>query len=270
MGHIVFSGILFAAAMLAVGAAADSGAALRELAATGKLRVGVVFAPTASAYFVIKDADGTPRGVTVDIGDELAGSLGVPVEFLVAPNSGEVTDALERGSIDVAFMPVDDERRKRVDFGPSYFMVESTCLVLGSSDFKTNRDLDRTGVRVAGVSNTTTIRSAARVLPSATIVPVPSVGGAIELLRDGRVDALALSRDSLLPYQAEIPGSRILEGGLQTTGVAIAVPKNHPAALAYVSAFLERAKASGLIRRAFDRAGLQSQQVAPAEPVKDH
>ena len=268
MGHIVFSGILFAAAILAVGAAADGGAAVRELAATGKLRVGVVFAPTASAFFVIKDADGTPRGVTVDIGDELAGSLGVPVEFLVAPNSGEVTDALERGTIDVAFMPVDDERRKRVDFGPAYFMVESTCLVSGSSDFRTNRDLDRPGVRVTGVSNTTTIRSAARVLTSATIVPASSVGDAMELLRSGRVDAVALSRDSLGPYQAQLPGSRILDGHLQTTGVAIAVPKNRPAALAYVSAFLEQAKASGLVRRAFDKAGLQSEPVAPAEAAK--
>jgi polar amino acid transport system substrate-binding protein len=264
MGHIVFCGILFAAAMLAAG----TGAALKELAATGKLRVGVVFAPTASTFFVIKDADGRPHGVTVDIGDELGLALGVPVEFLVAPNSGEVTDALEQALIDVAFMPVDEERRKRVDFGPAYFLVESTCLVLGDSDFKANRDLDRPNVRVAGIANTTTIRSAARVLPSATIVPVPSVGEAMELLRAGRVDAFALSRDSLPPYQAQIPGSRILDGHLQTTGVAIAVPKNRPAALAYVSAFIELAKASGLIRRAFDRAGLQSQQVAPAEILK--
>jgi polar amino acid transport system substrate-binding protein len=268
MGHIVFCGILFAAAVFAAGAAADTGAALRELAATGRLRVGVVFAPTASTFFVVKDADGKPHGVTVDIADELAHSLGVPVEFLVAPNSGEVTDALATGAIDVAFMPVDDERRKRVDFGPSYFLVESTCLVLGSSDFRTNHDLDRPNVRVAGVANTTTIRSAARVLPSATIVPVPSVGEAMELLRGGRVDAFALSRDSLRPYQAQIPGSRILDGHLQTTGVAIAVPKNRPAALAYVGAFLEQAKVSGLVRRAFDRAGLQSEQVAPAETVR--
>jgi polar amino acid transport system substrate-binding protein len=125
--------------------------------------------------------------------------------------------------------------------------------------------LDRPGVRVAGEANTTTFRSVARVLKLATIVAVPSVGEAIDMLRSGKVDAFALGRDALAPYQAEIPGSRILDGHFHRTGIAIAVPKNRPAALAHASAFLKEAKASGLVRRAFDKAGLQSTAVAPAE-----
>ena len=195
----------------------------------------------------------------------LPGLFEVASEFFVAHNSGEITDALEKGLIDVAFLPVDDERRKRVEFGPAYNLFESTCLVLGSSDFKTVSDLDRPGVRVAGEANTTTIRAAASVLKSASIVAVPTVGEAIDMLRSGRVDAFALGRDALVPYQAEIPGSRILNGHLHTTGIAIAVPKKRLAALAYVSAFINEAKTSGLIRRVFDRAGLQSATVAPAE-----
>ena len=70
---------------------------------------------------MVKDADGAPRGVTVDLGNALAKELGVPVEFMVAPNTGELIDALEAGRIDVSFMPVDDERKKRIDFGPVYF-----------------------------------------------------------------------------------------------------------------------------------------------------
>jgi polar amino acid transport system substrate-binding protein len=42
------------------------------------------------------------------------------------------------------------------------------------------------------------------------------------------------------------------------------VPKGHPEALAYVSAFVEEAKASGMVRRALDDMGLKSSQVAPA------
>ena len=48
---------------------------------------------------------------------------------MVAPNTGELVDALEAGPIDVSFMPVDDERKKRIDFGPVYFLVESTYMV---------------------------------------------------------------------------------------------------------------------------------------------
>ena len=55
------------------------------LASKGKLRVGVASAPSASPLFIVKDADGAPRGVTVDLGHALAKELGVAVEFMVAP-----------------------------------------------------------------------------------------------------------------------------------------------------------------------------------------
>jgi polar amino acid transport system substrate-binding protein len=64
-----------------------------------------------------------------------------------------------------------------------------------------------------------------------------------------------------------LPGTRILDGSFQKTGVAVAVPKNRPAALKYVSAFIERAKASGLIQRILERAGITG-KVAPSAPVR--
>ena len=36
-----------------------------ELTANGKLRVGVAFAPAPTPLFIVKDADGTPRPVSV-------------------------------------------------------------------------------------------------------------------------------------------------------------------------------------------------------------
>jgi polar amino acid transport system substrate-binding protein len=41
------------------------------------------------------------------------------------------------------------------------------------------------------------------------------------------------------------------------------VPKGKPAALRYVGEFIEEAKASGLVRRAFDEVGLTTSIVAP-------
>jgi polar amino acid transport system substrate-binding protein len=82
--------------------------------------------------------------------------------------------------------------------------------VLGSSDFRTVGDLDRPGVRVvAGEANTTTFRSVARALKSASVVAVPSVGEAIAMLRDGRVDAFALGIRRVFDQE-----------GLQSTAVA--------------------------------------------------
>jgi polar amino acid transport system substrate-binding protein len=236
---------------------------MKELIPTGKLRIGLALAPSPSPLFVVKTADGMPRGVTVDLGRELAQSLGVEADFNAAPNTGELTDALEAGQIDVAFMPVDDERKRRIDFGPVYFLVESTYMVMESSGIRKVDEVDRPGVRVVGIANTTTIRAAARSLTKTTIKAAQSIGEAIEMMSGGKADAFALSRDSLPPFVARMPGSRIVDGGFQLTGVAIAVPKGRPEALAYVTAFLEKAKNSGVVRKAFNAAGLSHLMVAP-------
>ena len=62
----------------------------------------------------------------------------------------------------------------------------------------------------------------------------------------------------------KVPGSRILDGGFLNSTTSVALPKGKPDALAYVTAFIEEAKASGLVRQAFDEMGLKSSQVAPA------
>jgi polar amino acid transport system substrate-binding protein len=234
-----------------------------ELAPTGKLRVGVVSAPAQSAFFVVKAASGEPQGVTVDLGKALARELAVPVEFIVASNSGELVNALGSAALDVAFMPIDEERRKRVDFGPAYFIIQSTYLVRPGSDINTLSDVDRPHVRVIGIANTATIRGADRSLRNTTIMPVKSVDDAMEMLRSGAAEAFALTHDSLPALAAQLPGSRILDGTFLQTGIAIAVPKHRPNALAYATAFMENAKASGLVRRAFADAGLKDLVVAP-------
>ena len=233
------------------------------LASNGKLRIGVASAPSASPLFIVKDADGAPRGVTVDLGHALAKELGVAAEFMVAPNTGELTDALEAGRIDVSFMPVDDERKKRIDFGPVYFQVESTYMVTQASGISTVNEVDRPGVRVVGIAGTTTIRASGRTLKNTTVNAAQSIGEAIEMMTTGKADAFALSRDSLPPFVTQLPGSRIVEGGFQFTGVAVAVGKAKPEALATVTAFLERAKKSGAVKAAFERAGLSHLDVAP-------
>ena len=254
--------MLLVAALTATAAAAQENA-VKELIPAGKLRFGVAFAPKMSALFVVKEADGSPRGIAADLGNALAQKLGVPVEFMVAPNTGVLTDALADAKIDVAFMPVDDERRKRLDFGPAYAAVESTYMVTAASGIKTLAEVDRPGVRVVGIANTTTIRAAGRTLKNIQPVAAASIDDALALLRAGQADAFALGRDSLPDFVAQFPGSHIVDGGFQQTVIAIALPKGRPEALSYVTKFMAEAKASGAVRRAMDRAGMQILEVAP-------
>ena len=56
----------------------------------------------------------------------------------------------------------------------------------------------------------------------------------------------------------------ILDDAFLNSSTAVCVPKGRPAALAYVSEFIEEAKVSGLVRKALDEMGLTSSQIAPA------
>jgi polar amino acid transport system substrate-binding protein len=259
MKILTICGVMLA---LSLGTASANESTMKELAPTGKLRVALVFAPSMSIFFVVKEADGKPRGVTADIADALGKKFNVPVEPVLFPNSGLATDALEAGNVNVAFMPVDEERKKRIAFGPSYVLGESTYMVTAAANAKTVDEVDRAGMRVIGIANTTTIRAAGRTLKNTTISPVTSVGDAVAMLRDGKADAFALSRDSLPTYVKQVPGSRMTEGAFQQIGIAIAVAKNKPAALAAIADFMNDAKKDGTVRKALDRAGFE-EPVAP-------
>ena len=237
---------------------------LDELAPTGRLRVGIGVGIAASPFWATKDAAGKPRGVTLDLGAALAKQLGVPVEYVVYANSGEVTDGGPKAEWDVAFVPVDAERQKLVDFGAAYTLTESTYLVRPGAGIETLEQVDRPGVRVGGVAGTTTIRASERTLKTVKPVAYRTVDEMVALMKAGELDAIALGRDSLRNLAPQVPGSRALAGHFHATMVAVAVPKGHPAALAYVTALIEQAKADGTVRRAFDAAGLTNTAVAPA------
>jgi polar amino acid transport system substrate-binding protein len=237
-------------------------AELKKLAPAGTLRCGVVIAPAASVFFAIEEG-GKPRGVTVDLFNAFADEVRLPLELKLFPNSGELTAAVARADVDVAFMPQDAERAKSVDFGPAYYMIESTFLVPAGSKIRTLAEANFKGARAIVIASTTTGRSAARFLTQGSIQEVRSVDDMTAMARAGDGDLFALSRDAFATLLPALPGARVLDGGFQHTGIASAVPKGCAEALKIFGGFVERAKSSGIVRRALDRAGFGDAEVAP-------
>ncbi|HVZ54245.1 MAG TPA: transporter substrate-binding domain-containing protein [Pseudolabrys sp.] len=236
---------------------------LQQIAPTGRLRVGVVTAPAASAFFAVEDGAGAVRGVTLDLLRGFAKILKLPLDVQVYSNSGQVTEAVAGGHCDLAFMPHDAERAKKVAFGPAYYFIASTYLVPAGSIVQSIEEVDRPGCRIVAISNTTTARSAARTASRATVREVPSVEEMTELARRGEGDAFALTHDSFAGLLPKLPGARVLPGHFQRTGICVAVPPGRPAALKLASDLVEEAKRAGAVRRAFDAAGFPELEVAP-------
>ncbi len=259
---LVLVASLAALASGAVPSAADDAAAKAELAPQGVVRFALTEAPDAGLVFVARGAAGRPVGVTVDLAAGLAAALGARPEFTLYPNSGASTEAVRTGAVDVSFMPVDATRQELVAFGPAYYDLESTYLVTAASGLQTVADVDRVGIRVVAIAGTTTLRASSRTLTKTQPVAVPSVAEAVAAMQEGRADALALSRDTLAPVVRQVPGSRIVTGGFQQTSVAVAVGKQRPHGLAFVTAWLSAAKRDGTVARIFAAHGFAQQEVA--------
>jgi polar amino acid transport system substrate-binding protein len=245
-------------------AAEDLAAARAELAPTGVVRVAIGVGVTIGPFFTIEDPEtGEFRGVTVELGKALGERLGVPVEFVPHQASGEIQNSANSGTWDVTFMPVDDVRRQIVDFGHAFHLLQSTYLVQGNSPIMDVSDANYEGIRIVGVANTATFRASNVSAPLATHIAAAGPDEAVEMVLAGEADAIALGRESLAGIQGRILDSRILESAFLSSTNAVAVPKGHPAALAFVTAFIEEAKETGLVRQVFDTYGMESSVVAP-------
>ena len=229
----------------------------------GKLRVAIAISAAPGAFWASRDAaSGEPRGVSVDLARAFAAELGAPLELVVYENSSSITAAAARGEWDATFIPMDDDRAKKIDFGPVYNVAESTFLVRPGLSIATVADVDRPGVRVVAVADTTTMRACAAWAKQTAVTGYPTIDEVVAKLRSGEMDAFAMSRDGLTTLAAELPGSRVLPGQFFGAKTAVATPQGRPDMLARATAFMNTAKSSGLVRRIFDANGMEESPVA--------
>jgi len=233
-----------------------------DLVQAGKIRVGLgVVAP----HWAVKDpVTGELRGVAVDISRALAARLGIELELVEYRSPSRVPEGLKTNAWDVGFLGVAASRAKVVDFAPPHMQVDATYLVPAGSSIRSIADADQAGVRIAVARKGVEEMVLSRMIMRAELQGVESIRAGFELLRAGNVEVLAAPRPALIQISAKLPGSRVLEDRFHATFGAMAVPKGQVGRLAYISEFVEEAKASGLVQQAIVHAGVRGVEVAPA------
>lgn len=242
---------------------ADVSPALRaELAPTGTLRVGLNM-----SNFLLTGTDSatkTPRGVAVDLGNEIARRLGVPVTFVPYPSPGALADGATAGAWDVGFLGAEPQRAKEINFSPAYVEIEATYLVQPGSSLKTPADVDKPGIRII-----TNERAAYELwltdnLKHATLVREKGTDNTFKRFVEDKFDALAGLRPRLVTDAEKLPGSRVLDGRFTAVQQAIGTPKARVAGAKFLSEFAEDVKASGLVARLIEKNGVRGLSVAAA------
>jgi polar amino acid transport system substrate-binding protein len=235
-----------------------------EVAPTGTLRVAVAVGPAASAFWTTRDpATGKPRGVTVELAKAAAGMLHLPLELVEYQSSDEIAAASGKDVWDLSFMPADVKREAFVDQGPAYVAYMSGYLVRAGSDIRSAADVDRAGMRVGCIEGTSTSRTVEKSLKQAKLTKFVKPEEAAALIGKGELDALAMGMGALDDLSRKLPGTKVLDEVIQSTGVVVVVPKGKAAAKAWAAHFLDDAKADGTVRRALDGNGFTSDKVAP-------
>ena len=228
-----------------------------DLVQAGKVRIALYL-----PQYTKDPVTGELRGWCIDLvralGERL-GVAGVPVEH---PTPPAAIAGLKSGACDIAIMGIDPARATEVDYSPPFAQLDFTYLVPAGSSIQSLADADRPGVRIAVVRNHVSTLALIRILRQATPVHAETWDTAFDLLREGQADAFASVRAELIKSAPQLSGSRLLEASYGTNRLAMAVTKGHAAGrLAYMSEFIDEARASGLVQRAIDRSGLAGTQV---------
>ncbi|MBP1715659.1 MAG: hypothetical protein H6Q42_3862 [Deltaproteobacteria bacterium] len=255
--------LLLAAALLASCATVPTvpPKARSELAPTGKLRAAINFGNPVLAQR--DQASGEPRGVSVDLADELARRLGVPVELVTYNSAGRVFDALKTGAWDVAFLAIDPARATEIAFTAPYVIIEGIYLVPADSPLRSIQDIDREGVCVAVGNKSAYDLYLTRTLKRAQLVRVPTSAEALDVFLKDKLEAAAGVKQPLLQFAKTHPNVRVIDGRFMIIEQAMGTPKGREAALLYLREFIEEMKASGFVARGLEKSGQGDATVAP-------
>jgi polar amino acid transport system substrate-binding protein len=229
-----------------------------DLVRAGRIRVAL-YPP----QYAKDPLTGELRGWTIDLARALAVRIGVeffPIEYPTPPKAME---GLKAGTCDVGFGAMDESRSTDVDFSRPVLRFDFTYLVPAGSAIRSIADADRPGIRIAVVRNHASTLCLNRVRKHAEMVSTETPDVAFDLLRTGQADAWASTRPALLEFSSKLSGSRVLDDFFGANFTAMTVPKGNPDRLAYISEFIEEAKASGLVQHAITHSGWRGVHVAP-------
>lgn len=232
--------------------------AVKELAPTGKLRVGINFGNMVLA----QGTAASPRGITPDLARELGKRLGAPVEFIAFDAAGKTFEAMKAGTLDIIFLAIEPVRAAEIEFTAPYVLIEGVYLVPKDSPLKKTADVDREGVRIGVNKDSAYDLFLTRTLKHAKILRAES---GVDLFVKNKLEAAAGVKQPLAVYAKTNPNVRVMDGRFMEIRQAMGSPKGRIAGARYLRAFVEEMKASGFVADALKRSNQPDAAVAPLE-----
>jgi polar amino acid transport system substrate-binding protein len=237
-------------------------AAIADLAPSGTLRAAINFG---NPVLAAKDpTTGAPGGISADLARELARRLGVPIDFVRYEGAGKVVEGLKTDAWDVCFLAIDPLRAADISFTAPYVVIEGVFMVADDSPIRANGDVDRAGTRVGVIVGSAYDLFLSRELKHATIVRGADAEAVMQLWSAGsKLDVVAGVKPQLEADANRVGGLRFLPGRFMAINQAMGTPRGRVAGCRYLNAFVDNAKRSGFVAKAFARNGIEGASLAP-------
>jgi polar amino acid transport system substrate-binding protein len=150
--------------------------------------------------FEMTDEKGAPKGVSVDLAQELGQALGKKIVIQNTAFDGLIP-SLKTGKIDliISSMTITEERKKSIDFSDPYLSTGLCLLVNKKSPVKAIADLDKAGMTVAVKKGSTGHIYATQNLKKAHLLVLDKEAAAVLEVVQGKADAFIY--DQMSTYQ---------------------------------------------------------------------
>jgi polar amino acid transport system substrate-binding protein len=183
----------------------------------------------------------------------IADRLGVPLKLVPFASPGELADAADSQAWDIGLIVAEPARAEKITFSAAYVEIEATYLVRDGSPLKAIADVDRDGVSVVVPAKAAYGLWLAANLKQAKLTGVDTADTAAQRFVDETFDALAGLKDRLVQDVKKIPGTHLIPGQFAAVQQAAGTPKGRAAGNAFLCAFIEDAKASGLVAKLIEQ-----------------
>ena len=232
---------------------------IAQLAPTGALRAAINLSNP--LLVTGRTASGEPSGVSPDMAQAVADRLGVPVRYVTFPGPGQLADAAEDGTWDIGLIGAEPARAEKIAFSSAYAEIEATWLVPAGSRLTSTAEIDRPGIRIAVSARSAYDLWLTRNIRHAELVRANGLDASYDLFIAEKLDVLAGLRPRLLADVKRLPGASVLDGKFTAVQQAIGTQRRNLAGAAFLQAFVEEAKASGLVASLIARHGVQGLSV---------
>lgn len=220
---------------------------------------GVIRVGTSADYapFEFLDTNGSHAGFDIDLMEEIAGRLGVRLDW-VDFTFKDLVPAVQEGKIDAAISAIGKtpEREQVVDFTEPYYTTEDAFMAAENFTGQITKAEDAAGFTVgvqAGTVQETWVRDnlvKSGAMPEANLLVYSQVDQAFADLKSGKLQLLMADYIAAQDQVQRDTGIKIVYHGIVTGGpLHIAVPKGDAELTQALNKIIEQLQTEGFIQR---------------------